>query len=165
MSTIKKSVAILGVLFLGCIYGANAHADANIGVTAFNIDTDVADFRGMNLDVGYDFTDLIGVRASYMINSSDEVIGGVNISIDEMYAFDAILSLPLSDSLKPYFTIGRLHIDAKADYMGYSASASDDFTTYGMGIQFDLREAVSFSVEAKDIDGDLMTMLSVTANF
>lgn len=162
----KMIKSILGVILaVACFAPSHCFADANIGVTAFNIDTDVADFRGMNLDVGYDFTDLIGVRASYMIGSEDEVVNGVNIEIDQMYAFDAILSLPLSDSLRPYFTIGKLHIKAKGSYGGYSETISDDFTTYGMGIQFDLREAVSISVEAKDIDGDLMTMASVTANF
>lgn len=165
MKMITKS--ILGVVLLAgfCFEASHCFADGNIGVSAFNIDTDVADFRGMNLDIGYDFTDLVGVRGSYMISSSDEVVNSVNIEITDMYSFDAILSLPFSDTLKPYFTIGKLYIDAKASYGGYSATASDSFTTYGAGIQYDLREAVSLSVEAKDIDGDLMTMISVTANF
>ena len=158
---------ILGVILLGafCFETSYCFADATAGVSVFNIDTEVADFRGINLDVGYEFSDLLGVRASYMIGSEDEVVNGVNIEIDEMYAFDAILSLPISDSIKPFFTIGKLHIDAKASQDGYSASASDDFTTYGVGISFDLREAVTLSAEGKDIDGDLMTMVTFTANF
>ena len=154
---------VLSLVF--CTPTSIGHADANIGVSVWNIDTDIADFRGINLDVGYDFTDLIGVRVSYMLGSEDEVVDSVNIEITDMYSFDAILSLPLSDSFKPYFTVGKLYVDLKADYMGYSETASDSFTTYGMGIQFDLREAVSLSGELKDIDGDLMTMISVTANF
>ena len=158
--------SILGVvLAAACFAPSHCFADANVGVTVWNIDTDIADFRGINLDVGYDFTDLIGVRVSYMLGSEDEVVDSVNIEITDMYSFDAILSLPLSDSFKPYFTVGKLYVDLKADYMGYSETASDSFTTYGMGIQFDLREAVSLSGELKDIDGDLMTMISVTANF
>ena len=100
-----------------------------------------------------------------MLGAEDEVVDSVTIGITDMYSFDAILSLPLSDSFKPYFTVGKLYVDLKADYMGYSETASDSFTTYGMGIQFDLREAVSLSGELKDVDGDLMTMISVTANF
>jgi len=158
---------ILGVILLAgtCFNTSYCFADANIGVSVFNIDTDIADFRGINLDVGYDFNDIFGVRASYMIGSEDEQISGVNVEIDEMYSIDAIVTFPLSDSLNPYITVGQLHADLKADYMGYSASASDDFTTYGAGIKFDLREAVTVAFEFKDVDGDAMTMLRLQANF
>ena len=161
----KISKTIMIVAVLGIFTAPIAVADPNFGITVYNIDTDVADFRGINLDVGYEFTDLIGVRASYMIGSEDEVVEGVNIEIEDMYSFDAILSLPLSDNFIPYFTIGKLYVDLKADYMGYSESASDDFTTYGAGIKYNIREAVSFSGELKNIDGDLMTMLTLTSHF
>ncbi len=155
--------AILGLFTMA--FAPDAEADLNVSATVFNIDTDIADFRGINLDVGYDFTDLIGVRGSYMIGAEDEVVGGVNVEITDLYSFDAILRLPLSDTVMPYFTVGKLHIAAKASYAGYSATAEDNFTTYGAGIQFNLREAVTLSAEFKDISGDAMTMLRVQANF
>jgi len=161
------NLAVIGSLvILGLVtFAPDAKADFNVSATVFNIDTDIADFRGINLDVGYDFTDLIGVRGSYMIGAEDEVVGGVNVEITDLYSFDAILRLPLSDTVMPYFTVGKLHIAAKASYAGYSATAEDNFTTYGAGIQFNLREAVTLSAEFKDIDSDLMTMLRVQANF
>jgi len=156
------SIIIMG---FGFFYTPDTKADANIGVSAFNIDTDIADFRGINLDVGYDFSDILGVRASYMIGADDEVVGGVNVEITQMYSLDAIVSFPVSDSLNPFITVGQTHMAAKASYQGYSATASDNFTTYGAGLQFDLREAVSISGEVKNIEGDLMTLFSVQANF
>lgn len=155
MSIIKKSVAILGVLFLGCIYGANVNADFNIGTSIQSLDTSAGDFRSVNITLGYDFTDLFGVRTTYMLTAEDESLDGVKLELTDMFSADLVLTLPLSDSFNPYLFAGRTYVEGEASYRGYSLGFDEDYTTYGIGLIFAVRESFSVYGEGRDVDGDL----------
>jgi len=165
MTTINKTIAILGALFLVCVYGANTHADAYIGTSVFTLDTEVGDFRGVDVNAGYRAGEILEFRVSYMLGAQDETYQGVNIELEQKYGADLIVNLPLSDTLNPYLSVGNTWMKAKASYQGLSATAKDDFATYGAGMRFDVREAVSVYGEYKDMDGTDMFSLGFTANF
>ena len=164
----KINLAILGAIIIlgyGAFYTPDAKSDPYIGTSIFTMDTDVGDFRGVDLNVGFRAGEILEFRASYMIGAQDETYQGANVELDKKYALDVIVNLPLSDSLNPYLTAGNTWLEAKADYQGYSASAKDDFITYGAGLRFDVREAVSLYGEYKDIDGADVFSVGLTANF
>lgn len=167
----KKNKISLGVTFsllilgAGIFYTPEAKSDPYIGTSIFTMDTDVGDFRGVDLNVGFRAGEILEFRASYMIGAQDETYQGVSVELDKKYGVDLIVNLPLSDSFSPYLTVGNTWLKGKASAGGYSASASEDYITYGMGMRFDIREAVSIYGEFKDIDGSDVFSLGLTANF
>jgi opacity protein-like surface antigen len=161
------NLALLGsIIVLGMLaFSPEAEADPYIGTSVFTMDTSVGDFRGVDLNVGFRAGDILEFRASYMIGAEDETYQGVAVELDKKYGLDVIVNLPLSDSLNPYLSVGNTWLEAKASAGGYSASAKDDFITYGAGMRFDIRESVSVYGEYKDIDGADVFSVGLLANF
>ena len=164
----KINLAVLGAIIIlgaGLFYTPEAEADAYIGTSVFTLDTDVGDFRGVDLNLGYRIGEILEVRGSVMLGAQDETYEGVNLSLEHKYGIDLIVNLPLSDTFNPYLLAGNTWLKAKASYHGYSESASDDFVTFGAGLRFDVREAVSVYTEYKDVDGSDVFAVGLTANF
>jgi len=155
--------AILGLFTMA--FAPEAEADPYIGTSVFTLDSDVGDFRGVDLNAGYRFGELLELRGSYMLGAQDETYQGVSISLDKKYGVDLILNLPLSETIVPFVSVGNMWMKAKASAGGYSASVSDDFATYGFGVRLDIREAFSVVGEYKDVDGDTIFAIGMTANF
>jgi len=153
----------LGVFILSGAIAEVAVADAYIEPSVFTLDTDVGDFRGVNITGGIAFNEYVGVRGSYMVSAGDETYQDVKLELTDMYGADLVLSLPVGDSASIYGFGGRTWMDAEASYMGYSATAKSDYTTYGLGLKFAVRESFGFFGEVKNIDGD--TMLSAGLRF
>ena len=158
-------MAVAAICLGGAAYSLNANADPYIGTSVFTLDTDVGDFRGVDLNAGYRFGELLELRGSYMLGAQDETYQGVNIELDRKYGVDLIVNLPLSETIVPFVSVGNMWLKAKLNGGGYSASASDDFTTYGFGVRLDIREAFSVVGEYKYVDGDTIFALGMTANF
>ena len=146
-------------------YTPEAEADPYIGTSVFNLDTDLGDFRGIDLNAGFRAGEILEVRAHYMLGAEDETVDGVKVELDEMYGVDLIINIPISDTITPYALAGNTWVKAEASAGGYSASARDDFVTYGAGIRFDVRESVSIYGEFKDIDGAESLAFGFTSNF
>ena len=162
---IMKYTAISISLAIVALFSAVTNAGGYVGAKAFTIDTEAGDFNGVNLVGGYDFNDFIGVRGRYMLDAGDETYQGINIELESMTGLDLKLSMPLGDSLCVNVIGGRTKIRAKASAHGYSASASDTFTTYGIGLSFSVLESYSVTAEVLDIDGDRMLSLGANWNF
>jgi len=160
-------MAVAAICLGGAAYSLNAEASPGgyIGTSVFTLDTEIGDFRGVDINAGYRIGEILEFRGSYMITAQDESYQDVNISLENKYGIDLIVNIPLSDTLNPYITVGQTWMKAEASAYGYSASGSDDFTTYGAGMRFDVREAVSVYGDYKDIDGADMFSLGFTANF
>jgi len=153
MSTKKIIISILGVFVLGGAIAKTALAgDFYVSPSVATIDAGEADFRVVNLTGGYDFNEYVGVRGSWMVGAEDETLDGVTFELDQMYGGDLVFSLPF-DSFSPYAFVGETWIKVNASYNGYSATASDSYTTYGLGLNFALRESAGLFVEYKDVDG------------
>ena len=164
----KINLAILGAIIIlgyGAFYTPDAEADPYIGTSVFTLDTDVGDFRGIDLNAGYRAGEILEVRAHYMLGAEDESVDGVKVELDQMYGVDVIVNIPLSDTLNPYVLAGNTWVKAKGSYGGYSISEKDDFVTFGAGVRFDVREAVSVYFEYKDVDGTDSLGLGFTSNF
>lgn len=142
-----------------------AIADCNIGTSVFTIDTDIGDFRGVNVSGACFYKGLVGVRGTYLLGAEDETVSGVRVDLEEMRSLDLIINLPLSDSFYPYLTAGQTWVEAKASAGGYSATVKDDFTTFGFGLHFDVKESVGVNAEYKNLDGDDMFMFELVAQF
>ena len=157
--------SILTILLLTCVGINVAQADCNIGSSVFTLDTSVGDFRGVNASAGCFYQGLVGVRGTYMIGAEDETVNGVKVDIDKMYSADIIVNLPLSDSFYPYLTAGNTWVTVKASANGHAATAKEDFTTYGAGLHYDIRESVGCNAEYKDMDGADMYSIGCQAQF
>jgi len=165
MNMIKNLCVVIAVTLTTFICGSTAYADCNIGTSVFNMDTNVGDFRGVDVSGACFYKGLIGARVSYMIGSEDETYQGVRLDLEEMYSADLIINLPLTDSFYPYLTAGNTWVEAKASAQGYSVTIEDDFTTYGAGLHYDVREAVGVELEYKNIDGDEVFAARLVAQF
>jgi len=153
------------VFLILSMFSLFASAGGYIGVTAFEVDTEAGDFQGVNLVGGVDLNDFIGVRGRYMLSVDDENYQGVTIEIEEMYGVDLKLTLPLSDSFNPYLVIGKTKVEVEASNHWATASDSDTLTSYGVGVQFDVRESLSITAEFMDIDDAEMISLGASLNF
>jgi len=163
-----KQVGILSlfaVVFL--TFAPQANAGKNfVGISYASIDTDVADFTGINFIAGHRFNDYISVEGRTLIHSSTENYYGVDVDIDNIYGVYMTLSLPLSDELSIYAIGGRSRGKASASYMGYSASSSDTDTSIGFGMRFALRESTTLSVEYLELFDDINQLaISAQHNF
>jgi len=165
MSTTNTILTILAIVILGAAWGFSekAEADAYVEPSVFTLDTDAGDFRGVNLTGGIQFTENFGVRGSWMVSAGDETYQDVSISLEQMYGGDLVFTLPVTDSASVYGFMGQTWMKAKGSYNGYSATAKDDFTTFGGGLKFAVRESFSLFGEVKNIDGD--TLLSAGLRF
>ena len=161
----KNICIMIAVTLTTFICSTTAYADCNIGTSVFTIDTDIGDFRGVNVSGACFYKGLVGARATYMIGSEDETYQGVSVDLETMYSADVIINLPLSDSFYPYLTAGNTWVEAKASANGHSATLKDDFTTYGAGLHFDVKESVGVNAEYKNLDGDDMFMFELVAQF
>jgi len=156
MTLIMKTAIIL-ILGASAAFTANTYAgDLYIEPSVFTLDTEVGDFRGVNITGGVNINEYIGLRGSYMVSAGDETYQDVNISLESMYGADLVLSLPVGDSASVYGFGGQTWMEAEASAGGYSAKAEGDYTTYGLGLKFSFRESLGFFGEVKSIDGDAM---------
>ena len=162
---ITKTVLALVLSIVFCFNTSHSFADPYIGTSVFTMDTDVGDFRGVDLNAGYRAGELVEVRLHYMLGAQDESYQGVSLSLEKKYGVDLIINLPLSDTFIPFVSVGNTWMEAKGTYQGYSASAKDDHATYGFGVRVAAREAVSFTAEYKRIDDIDLFALGITANF
>jgi len=154
MKLIMKTAIVL-ILGASAAFAAHTYAgEFYIEPTVFTLDTEVGDFRGVNLTGGYEFTENVAVRGTWMVGAEDETYRDVKISLEEMYGFDLVFTLPVTDSASVYAFGGQTWLEATASAGGYSASAKGDYTTYGLGLRFAARESVGFFGEVKNIDGD-----------
>ena len=146
---------ILGVALLAgfCFETSYCFAGGFMGVSGFTLDADEVSFQGAELNAGYR-TDIVEVRGSYMVSGTDDSLYGATVELDSMYSVMAIVNVPTEGSLVPYAMIGSTWAEVKASYRGYSATASDTFSTYGLGLRFDARESFSLFVEAKRVGSD-----------
>ena len=168
MINTRNILGVLGVsalIFFAVAASYEAKADAYIGTSVFTLDTDVGDFRGVDLNLGYRIGEILELRGSVMLGAQDETYEGVSLSLEQKYGIDLIVNLPLSDTFNPYLLAGNTWLKAKASYHGYSATEKDDFVTFGAGLRFDVREAVSVYTEYKDVDGSDVFAVGLTANF
>ncbi len=157
LTTLNKTV--LGIILLaGCSFGASeAFADdLYVETSVFNLDTEIGDFRGVNITGGVNINEYIGLRGTYMVGAENETYQGVSISLEEMYGADLVLTLPVADSFSIYGFGGHTFMEAEASYNGYSATAKGDYTTYGLGGKYAVRESFGIFGELKSIDGDPM---------
>lgn len=161
----KNICILIAVAAMQVICSPVAYADCNIGTSVFSLDTGVGDFRGVDVSGTCFYKGLVGARVSYMIGSEDETYQGVRLDLEEMYSADLIINLPLTDSFYPYLTAGNTWVEAKASAYGQSVTVKDDFTTYGAGLHYDVREAVGVEVEYKNIDGDDLFGFRLVAQF
>ena len=145
---------VLGVLLaVACFAPSYCFAgDFYISPSAVNLDTDAADFKLINITTGYDLNEYVGVRGSWMLSAKSEKLDGVTIDLDQMYGGDIVFSLPL-DRLSPYAFVGQTWVKVKASYHGFSATARDDFTTYGIGLNYSFQPGAGAFIEYKEIDG------------
>ena len=157
MKLIMKTAIIL-LLGSAAAFTANSaySGDLYIEPSVFTLDTKVGDFRGVNITGGANINEYIGLRGTYMIGAEDETYQGVNLSIEQMYSAELVLTLPVTDSFSVYGVGGRTWIEAEASYGGYSVTAKGDATSYGLGLKFAVRESFSVFGEVKEIDGDRM---------
>jgi len=160
-----KSLCVLILAGLPAICSTTAFADCNIGTSVFSLDTQVGDFRGVNVSGSCFYKGLVGARVSYMVGSEDETYQGVRLDLEEMYSADLIINLPLTDSFYPYLTAGNTWVEAQASAYGHSITVEDDYTTYGAGLHYDVRESVGVEVEYKNIDGDDLFGFRLVAQF
>ena len=149
-------MAVAAICLGGAAYSLNAEAEPYIGTSVFTLDSDVGDFRGVNITGGIDVNDYVGFRASWMVGAQDETYQNVSVSLERLYGGDLVLTLPVTDSASVYSFVGQTWLEGKASYMGYSATAKGDYTSYGLGLKFAARESIGFFAEAKNIDGDVM---------
>ena len=165
MKTIKNLCMILAVSLTQFICTTTAYADCNIGSSVFTLDAGEADFRGVQVSAGCFYKGIVGARATYMLGAHDETLNGLKIELEDMYSFDAILRLPVSDSFYPYVTMGNTWVEVETSYQGYSANFEDDFTTYGAGLHVDILEDVGFNFEYKRIDDADQLMFELVTQF
>jgi len=152
MKLIMRTVIILS---LGAVSLFTAHTYAGglyIAPSAVNLDTDAADFKLVNITAGYDFNEYVGIRGSWMLSAKSEKLGDVTIDLDKMYGGDLVFSLP-GESFSPYAFVGQTFVKVKASYHGFSATAKDDFTTYGLGLNYSFNPTAGAFLEYKEIDG------------
>ena len=130
-----------------------AFADPYVGLTATSIDTGVTDHAGINVSLGVQVNEFIGVETRTLLSSSEEYYDGARVEIDSLIGFYTTFTLPVSNWADSYFIVGRTYAEVSASYGGYSASAEDDFTSVGFGIKYDISDDLIFTSEYMDMDG------------
>lgn len=145
---------ILGIILLAgtCFNASHCFADGlYIAPSVSNIDAGEANFNLVNLTAGYDFNEYVGVRGSWMVGAETEIVDGVTLELDRMYGGDLVFSLP-GDSFSPYAFAGKTYVEVSASYNGYSATADDSYSTYGLGLNYSFNPTAGAFIEVKKID-------------
>ena len=168
----KKSIVTLVSLTLLFILSTIVHAQqifyagGSIGqsyVEEKNVlgdeDFDEEDF-GFKVFGGYRFHKNFAVEVDYLdFGEPDENISGVDSEID-LYAFAlyGVGILPLHEKFELFVKLGAAYwdADAKAEFMGMSASDDEDGTdiAYGLGASYAFAEQLAVRVEYEGVDVD-----------
>ncbi len=172
MSLKKANVLILaGVLAVAglalFLIAPKAQAEGGyVGVSGGYIDTDITNHMAVNLHGGYNFNDFLSMEGRVLVNSSEEGYHGASVEIDSLYGVYILGTIPVSDDLSVYAVFGHSRGEATASYMGYSETASDNSSSVGFGVKFDIVEAWSVRVEHTKLFDDMdMTQATLTLNF
>ena len=147
-------VVILGLMML---VTSMVNAGAYVGTQVATLGDDDLSFNIVNAVVGYDFNEVVGVRTRYMVTSNDDSIDGVTVDLDSAYGADLIFSIP-SEGFNPYVLVGTTKIKVTGSYGGYSESASDSFTTIGAGLNYDINQSASLSIEYLRMQDDVESL-------
>ena len=165
----KKNSIILGCCIIAVLglFGLNqAKAGGYVAVDAADIDTDLSNHFSTILTGGYAFNSIVSVEAKTMISSRDDNYRGVNVSIEQYYGLYLKGRIPITDSFSVTGNFGYSNIEGEASYMGYSESASDSGSSFGVGVSYSLLEAWTISAGYQEIVEDVdMITAGIQLNF
>lgn len=145
-----------------------AMAGPYMGAEVVQVEIDDVKIQGVNVVGGYDFestSNVLGVRTKYLVTSKDDNIQGIDISLDEMTSIDLTVTLPITDSFRPYFAIGKMKMEATANYGGYTAMVDETYNTFSAGIKYKFLESVTLTAEYSGVNDNEIISVGLLTYF
>ena len=116
---------------------------------------------------GKQFTPNIALEARFGIGVADDEIdaGGipVKLEVDNYYGLYGKAMLPVSPNVSLYGLLGFTRAKVTASAGGFTASASDDDVSFGVGAEFGVSRTASINLEwAQLVDGEGVELQGLT---
>ena len=136
----------------GDLYGGASHSNLDFKVDGVSS----LDFTTVGIIVGYELTNQVAIEARYAEGKKSDDIGGTDVEADKVASVFAKVAIPNETTLTPYLLVG--YTKATLDIEGFGGESETD-SSYGVGVQFELTEALHLDAEyvvlMSDSDYDL----------
>jgi len=168
----KKSLMLAACLLSTSAMAAENYAGVQYAMVTYS-ESDIPDFNPSALvaRVGHNFNKNFAVEGRFGIGIADDsnTISGIPVSV-EVDQFISVLakgSLPLGAGANVYGLIGYTDGKITANAFGFSSSASESDTSFGLGIEFgkgDTTGSIEYVNYIDKNDGSL-TSINLGVNF
>ena len=156
-----RKLSLLGaLLFSVCCFSASAqefkpgfYGIANGGRTSITLGTAKTEGNGYQLGAGYEFTKNLAAEITYGSFLGFGLTSGSNslkYNLSGMH-IHGIAKLPISESLIPYVSVGRVSATESLTQTGtstYSSTLSGGRYVYGVGLEIPLESRISLRIQS-----------------